>query len=84
MKRYKLLKDLPTFKVGDEFFINGKGNLIAGTPEKPKKVIIGTGDSIIPIEVDLMAYTNETLKQFPNILEDWFEEVDNENKSRID
>ena len=71
MKRYKLLKELPTFKVGDEFFISGKGNLIAGTPEKPKKVIIGTGDSIVPIEVNLMAYSKETLQQFPNILSSW-------------
>ena len=33
-KRYKLLKDLPTFKAGDEFFISKDGNLIAGTPKK--------------------------------------------------
>lgn len=75
MKRYKLLKPLPTFKAGDKFFISEKGNLIAGTPEKPKKVIVGTGDSIIPIELDLMTYTKETLEQFPNILTDWFEEI---------
>ena len=74
MKRYKLLKELPTFKAGDEFFISESGNLIAGTPEKPKKVIVGTGASIFPIEVDLIAYTKETLQQFPNILTDWFEE----------
>jgi len=76
MKRYKLLKDLPTFKAGDEFFISEKGNLIARTPEKTKKVIVGTGDSIVPIEVDLMAYAKETLEQFPNILTEWFEEID--------
>lgn len=75
MKRYKLLTDLPTFKAGDEFFISENGNLIAGTPEKPKKVIVGTGNSIVPVEVDLMAYAKETLEQFPNILEDWFEEI---------
>lgn len=75
MKRYKLLKDLPTFKAGDEFFISEKGNLIAGTPEKPNKVIVGTGDFIVPIEVDLIAYAKETLQQFPNILTDWFEEI---------
>ena len=44
MKQYKLLKDLPTFKAGDEFFISEKGNLIVGTPEKPKKVLVGDGD----------------------------------------
>lgn len=75
MKTYKLLKDLPTFKAGEEFFISENGNLIAGTPEKPKKVIVGTGDSIVPIELDLMAYAKETLEQFPNILMDWFEEI---------
>ena len=75
MKRYKLRKDLPIFKAGDEFFISEKGNLIARTPENPKKVIVGKGDSIVPIEIDLMVYAKETLKQFPNILTDWFEEV---------
>lgn len=76
MKRYKLLKDLPTFKAGDEFFISESGNLIAGTPENPKKVLIGEDDSIVPIEVDLMAYAKETLEQFPNILTEWFEEIE--------
>ena len=28
MKKYKLLKDLPTFKAGDEFYINSIGDLI--------------------------------------------------------
>lgn len=72
MKRYKLLKDLPTFKAGDEFFISQSGNLIAGTPEEPKTVRVG---EITPTEVDLMAYAKETLEQFPNILTDWFEEI---------
>ena len=72
MKRYKLLKDLPTFNAGDEFFISKDGNLIAGTPEEPKIVRVG---EIIPIEVNLMAYAKETLEQFPNILTDWFEEI---------
>lgn len=72
MKRYKLLKDLPTFKAGDEFFISESGDLIAGTPEEPKTVRVR---EIIPIEVNLMAYSKETLEQFPNILTDWFEEI---------
>lgn len=72
MKRYKLLKDLPTFKAGDEFFISESGNLIAGTPEEPKTVRVR---EIIPIEVNLMAYSKETLEQFPNILTDWFKEI---------
>ena len=60
MKRYRLLKELPTFKVGDEFFISESGNLIAGT--------LGKSFAI--------AYTQKTLKQFPNILTDWFEEIE--------
>lgn len=36
MKCYKLLKDLPTFKAGEKFFISESGNLIAGTPSDPK------------------------------------------------
>ena len=75
MKRYILLKDLPTFKAGDEFFISEQGNLIAGTPEKPKRVLIGDGDFITATKVDLMAYAKETLEQFPNILTDWFKEI---------
>lgn len=72
MKRYKLLKDLPTFNAGDEFFISKGGNLVAGTPEEPKIVRVG---EITPIEVNLMAYAKETLEQFPNILTDWFKEI---------
>lgn len=29
MKRYKLKKDLPTFKAGDEFYLSEKGNLVS-------------------------------------------------------
>lgn len=73
LKRYKLLKNLPTFKAGEEFFISENGNLIAGTPEKPKIVRVG---EIEPIEISLMAYAKETLEKFPNILTDWFEEIE--------
>lgn len=74
MKRYKLLKDLPTFKVGEEFFISDSGNLIAGTPSNPKQITVETRYGL-PMKIDLMAYANETLEEFPNILTDWFEEV---------
>lgn len=74
-KRYRLLKDLPTFKAGDEFFISESGNLIAGTPEKPKKVLVVDEKFISPIEASLLAYTKEMLQQSPNILTDWFEEI---------
>lgn len=74
MKRYKLLKDLPTFKAGEEFFINKSGNLIAETPRNPKQITVETLYGI-PKKIDLMAYANETLEEFPNILTDWFEEA---------
>lgn len=74
MKRYKLLKDLPTFKAGEEFFISDSGNLIAGTPSNPKRITVETLYGI-PKKIELMAYAQETLEEFPNILTDWFEEV---------
>lgn len=74
MKCYKLLKDLPTFKAGEKFFISESGNLIAGTPRNPKQITVETLYGI-PKKIDLMAYANETLEEFPNILTDWFEEI---------
>ena len=69
MKHYKLLKDLPTFKVGDEFKLNEKGHLvfIKGTQE------VEEGQTLI-------AYTSYTLEKFPNILKDWFEEMPEQYK----
>lgn len=75
MKRYKLLKDLPTFKAGEEFFISKSGNLIAGTPSDPKQITVETRYGF-PMKIDLMAYAQETLEEFPNILTDWFEEIE--------
>ena len=74
MKRYKLLKDLPTFKAGQEFFISDSGNLIVGTPDIPKQITVETRYGL-PMKIDLMAYAKETLEEFPNILKDWFEEI---------
>ena len=79
MKRYKLLKDLPTFKAGEEFFISKSGNLIAGTPRNPKQITVKTLYGI-PKKIDLMAYAQETLEEFPNILKDWFEELPDLNE----
>lgn len=62
MKRYKLLKDLPTFKAGDTFMLTGAGDLILEKPEPPHTAIV-------------YAYNHTTLQKFPNILEDWFEEL---------
>lgn len=66
MKRYKLLKDLPTFKAGQLAYISKTGNLIAGTPESQKTTETG---------LIIMIYHETTLKKFPNILTEWFEEI---------
>lgn len=57
MERYKLIKDLPTFKVGDKFHLSINGNLVHDE----------SGEA---------AYMKHTLKKFPNILEDWFEKIE--------
>lgn len=59
MKRYKLLKDLPTFKAGDLFYISEYGALVYDDG--------GFG---------IMAYAQSTLEKFPNILTEWFEEIE--------
>ena len=56
MKRYKLLKDLPTFKAGEIFYLSDTGNLLRESDNVP-------------------AYSWSTIDKFPNILTDWFEEV---------
>ena len=67
MKRYKLLKDLPTFKAGQLAYISKTVNLIAGTPENQKTTETG---------LIIMIYHETTLKKFPNILTEWFEEIE--------
>lgn len=66
MKRYKLLKDLPTFKAGQLAYISKTGNLIAGTPENQETTDYG---------LILMIYHETTLRKFPEILTEWFEEI---------
>lgn len=66
MKRYRLLKDLPTFKAGQSAYISERGNLIAGTPDNPEI----TDDGVL-----LAIYSRTTLKKFPGILTEWFEEI---------
>ena len=56
MKRYKLKKDLPTFKAGDIFILIDSGSLIHES------------DGVV-------AYSWSTIDKFPNILTDWFEEI---------
>ena len=67
MKRYKLLKDLPTFKAGDLFYISEHGALVRND---------GDGG-----EVGVTAYARQTLDMFPNILTEWFEEIPNPTDS---
>lgn len=66
MKRYKLLKDLPTFKAGDLFYISQYGDLIHDG-----------GD------FGITAYARQTLDMFPNILTEWFKEVQEESTNSV-
>nr|DAN43222.1 MAG TPA: hypothetical protein [Caudoviricetes sp.] len=69
MKRYRLLKDLPTFKAGDLFYISEYGALVHNG-----------GD---PDGYNVMAYAQSTLEKFPNILTEWFEEIQEESTDSI-
>ena len=62
VKRYILKKDLPTFAAGDVFEIKEDGCLYSCDMGK---------DGLR----DVMAYARRTLERFPNVLEDWFEEI---------
>lgn len=79
MKRYKLLKELPTFAKGDLFEIRGDGCLwwIGDSSFK-----CGWGQGHWRREV--MAYHKNTLDRFPNILKEWFEEVEQESYWCVD
>ena len=55
MLRYRLLKDLPTFKTGDVFYISQYGALVCDN--------------------SVMAYSRQTLEEFPEILTEWFEKI---------
>ena len=62
------MKDLPTFKAGDEFNMNENGDLVH----------IGGAD--VNENSHIVAYSGITIKKFPNILTDWFEEIPEEYK----
>lgn len=64
MKYYQLKKDLPTFKVGDIFELRENGCLYLHDNEDNRHW-----------QPDVMAYHSRTLKNFPNILKDWFEDI---------
>lgn len=57
MKRYKLKKDLPTFKAGEIFYLSDMGNLFRESD-------------------NALAYSRSTIDEFPNILTEWFEEIE--------
>lgn len=71
MKRYKLLKDLPTFSAGDIFELRGDGCLYWGAYLQDKI----TPQHCKHWQPDVMAYHKKTLERFPNVLSDWFEEI---------
>lgn len=61
MKRYKLKKDLPTFKAGDIFYLSDTGNLF------DRNFLHAKSSDIV--------YSFKEIDKFPNILTDWFEEI---------
>ena len=69
MKRYRLINDLPTFKAGDTFHIEDDGCLYLDD-----ECVRGSEHW----HYHLMAYHKHTLDRFPNILADWFEEIDDQ------
>lgn len=71
MKKYKLLKDLPTFKAGEEFELDERGDLVkCYEPDDPLRRGLG-----------ITAYRAVTINKFPNILKDWFEEIPEQPKT---
>lgn len=74
MKQYKLLKDLPTFKAGDLFYISKDGDLKyegLNYKEIADSALLGGGLS----DTGIVAYAKQTLEKFPEILTEWFEEI---------
>lgn len=71
MKKYKLKKDLPTFKAGDKFALCVDGGLW----------LIDDYDEGGDIDCRVKAYDKQTLSKFPNILTDWFEAIPEQPKT---
>lgn len=76
MKKYRLKKDLPTFKAGQECWLSPNGDLMTKTlwsdsPTNPSTVF----------EEDKTIYSKRELERFPNILKDWFEEIPEQPKT---
>lgn len=65
MKRYRLKRDLPTFKEGELFHTDENGNLWRDKGQKGNHW-----------QEEVMAYHHKTIERFPNILTDWFGEYE--------
>lgn len=76
MKKYRLKKDLPTFKVGQECWLNAAGYLVTEVLEGDRL----EAPHAVWKEV-ITVYTRSTLEKFPEILTEWFEEIPEEPKT---
>lgn len=65
MKRFRLKKDLPTFEKGCLFEINSNSDLI----------FVETASGCRIKTMNAVVYNAEQLRRFPNILTEWFEEI---------
>lgn len=74
MKRYELLRDLPTFHKGDIFELRDDGCLYLDHTE------FANGHW----KQEVMAYHRNTLAQFPNILADWFAFLEEDEEDQDD
>lgn len=79
-KRYRLLKDLPTFKAGDIFVLKPNGNLYWDASYQERI----TEEHSKHWSSEVIVYISRTLEKFPNILKDWFEEIKNEKYWCVD
>lgn len=70
MKKYKLKRDLPRFKAGDEFWIDGNGDLVTEVLEEDL-----TGETEDVYKRIVTVIPSCILEKFPNNLKDWFEEI---------
>ena len=84
MKKYKLLKDLPTFDAGQMFVLLAENEkkichnkVVDETIYKQPGLYMLDNNG----EVDVMAYAQSTLDKFPDILDEWFEEVEEVEES---
>lgn len=71
IKRYRLLKDLPTFNAGDIFILKDDGCLYWS--ERYQEDAGHEYSCYGHWKSEVMAYHKYTLAHFPNILKDWFE-----------